>query len=46
METRKIDVLEPVETINLEFDESKTLPTTDEMLMTLKEDPSRCLSWL
>lgn len=35
-----------VEPIILDLDESKLLPSTEEMLNTLQEASSRCLSWL
>lgn len=35
-----------VEPITLDLDESKPLPSTEEMLDLLQETSSRCLSWL
>lgn len=46
METRKPETPYAVEISASEIDESKTLPTTEEMISILQADPSRCLSWL
>lgn len=46
MEARKQESPTAIEIIDLEIEESKTLPTTEEMLSVLQEDPTRCLSWL
>jgi len=35
-----------VEPIKLELDENKLLPSTEEMVSTLQENPTRSLSWL
>ncbi|KLU60035.1 hypothetical protein CEB3_c34660 [Peptococcaceae bacterium CEB3] len=46
METRKLETPATLEHIDLQIEESKTLPSTEEMLSVLQADPSRCLSWL
>ncbi|CAA7600997.1 Hypothetical protein DEACI_1650 [Acididesulfobacillus acetoxydans] len=46
METRKLETPGTLEQIDLQVEESKTLPSTEEMLSVLQEDPTRCLSWL
>lgn len=45
METLRMDSMESIEDINLDL-EKDTLPSTEEMLLILQEDPTRCLSWL
>lgn len=46
METRKPETPYAVEITESDIDESKTLPTTEEMISVLEADPYRCLSWL